>query len=234
MTYALIILVISLEFTAAFAGLYHLKKYKTGTYTKYLVYVLFFVAITELLCTYSTIAKASEFKYFGFVEGTPFQRNYWIHNVQLIVTFSYFINYFRSRLRRGFLSRFMSVLIWTFAITAIINLFVTDVYFTSISKYTYITGSIFLMVSILVYYFELLQSDNLLNFNKSLTFYVSVGLLIYYLSITPLFIYNNYYNSESSKAFNNFYLYTLAVANVIMYGTFTLGFLLCKPNQRYS
>lgn len=233
MLYAVIILIISLEFAAAFAGLYHIRKYKSGTYTKYLVYVLFFVAITELICTYSTIAEKSGFKYFGFIEGTPFQRNYWIHNIQLIITFSFFINYFRIRLKRGVIAKLIYYLIWTYIVSAIINLLFSDIYFHSISKYTYIVGSIFLMVSILIYYFELLKSDNILRFNKSLTFYISVGLLIYYLSITPLFIYSNYYNSESSDAFNNFYLYTLATANFIMYGTFTLGFLLCKPNLKY-
>ncbi|MEP2935303.1 MAG: hypothetical protein ABJM06_06270 [Gilvibacter sp.] len=232
MTYIqILITVISLEFIAAFAGLYHIRKYKTGTYTKQVVYVLFFVAISELICTYATIAEYSDFKYFGFVKGTVFERNYWIHNIQLIITFSFFINYFRTRLRRGFVSQIIFYLVRIFIITAVLNLIFTDIYFLGISKYTYITGSIFLLISILVYYFELLKSDSLLHFNKSLTFYISVGLLIYYLCITPLFIYGNYYNSDSGDAFIKFYLYTLACANLVMYGTITAAFLLCKPNN---
>ena len=117
-------------------------------------------------------------------------------------------------------------------IGALVNLLLSGVYFNGISKFTYIIGSILLLIAILVYYFELLQSDNILRFSQSLTFYISVGLLIYYLTMTPLFIYGSYYyTGESSDTFNKFYIYTLAIANVVMYGTFTLGFILCKPNQ---
>ena len=43
MEYGIIFLIMCLELIAALAGLYHIKKHKVGTYTKYLVYVLFFV-----------------------------------------------------------------------------------------------------------------------------------------------------------------------------------------------
>ncbi|WP_374958015.1 hypothetical protein [Gilvibacter sp.] len=232
MAYYVLVLVIILEFIAASAGLKYIQKYRVSKITKRLVLILFFVAITELFSTYVPIAKASDFEYFGFVKGTPFEKNFWVHNIQLIITFGFFANYFRSSLKPGLLASIIKLVIIVFMIGALVNLLLSGVYFNGISKFTYIIGSILLLIAILVYYFELLRSDNILRFSQSLTFYISVGLLIYYLTMTPLFIYGSYYyTGESSDTFNKFYIYTLAIANVVMYGTFTLGFILCKPNQ---
>ncbi|MDC7998110.1 hypothetical protein [Gilvibacter sediminis] len=225
-----VVLVICLELIAAFAGLYHIKRHQVGTYTKYVVYVLFFVAFTEIIAYTIPILVDREVGFFAALKATPFADNLWIHNPQLIVTFGFFAAFFRSRLKRGFLATLIKWGVVAYVISAIANLIFTDIMFVGISNYTYIVGSIFLLICILIYYFELLKSDNILRFSTSLTFYISVGLLIYYLCITPLFIYGRYYYQfESGDAFNQFYLYTLAVANVIMYGTFTLGFILCKP-----
>ncbi|WP_435579151.1 hypothetical protein [Gilvibacter sp.] len=225
-----VVLVICLELIAAFAGLYHIKRHQVGTYTKYVVYVLFFVAITEIVAYILPGLIDREVAILGALKGTRFESNLWIHNLQLIVTFGFFAAFFRSRLKRGFLASIIKWGVIVYVVSAIANLIFTDIMFTGISNYTYIVGSIFLLICILIYYFELLKSDNILRFSTSLTFYISVGLLIYYLCITPLFIYGRYYYQiESGEAFKQFYLYTLAVANVIMYGTFTLGFILCKP-----
>jgi uncharacterized membrane protein len=127
----------------------------------------------------------------------------------------------------------MKIAVIAFIVAAITNFFISDVFFNLISKFTMIAGSILILISILLYYFELLRGDSLLQFNKSITFYISVGLLVYYLSMTPLFIYGSYYYTDTgSQSFKKFYLNTLSVANVIMYVTFILGFLLCKPTQK--
>lgn len=232
MEYGIIFLIMCLELIAALAGLYHIKKHKVGTYTKYLVYVLFFVFFTEVISIVFPLAVSGDIELFSSLQGTPFENNFWIHNIQLVVTFAFFSAYFRSRLKRGFLAKIIQLLISVFVVGAMLNFIFTDVYFTTISKFTYIAGSILILISILFYYFELLQSDNILRFSTSLTFYISVGSLLYYLCLTPLFIYSRYYYQvDSSKIFDNFYIIALAIANIIMYGIFTLGFLLCKPNQ---
>lgn len=77
----------------------------------------------------------------------------------------------------------------------------------------------------MAYYYEMLKSDKILNFYKNLAFYVSVGVLIRYLVVTPIFIYSKYY-TNASPDFVEMYGLIIIVSNVFMYGMFITGFII--------
>ena len=56
-----------------------------------------------------------------------------------------------------------------------------------------------------------------------LTFYVSVGLLIYYLSVMPIYIYQSYV--QTSSEYREIYNVILKSLNFFLYSMFTIGFI---------
>ncbi len=222
------ILAVCLEILTACVGLFYIKTNKVGIYTKYFVYILFFIAFTEVIGTYNTIADTSGS---NVLKGTVFENNYWIHNAQLIITFTFYVSFFRNLLKNKKQKKIIGVLCVLYVLATVSNLVFSDIYFESISKFTYVTGSVFLFLTILIYYFNLLTSDYILQFKKSLPFYFSVGLLLYHLCVTPLFIYNGYYTRTVSESFVKVYFYTLITMNIIMYTIFIIGFIRCRTKK---
>lgn len=119
---------------------------------------------------------------------------------------------------------------YLFIIATILNLVLSDVYFTSASQFTALTGTLFLFLTVVVFYFELLQSDVLLNLKRFLPMYISIGILIFNLCLTPVDIFSEYFAPENpfyNQLRANVYLY----GNIFLYSTFILGFLICRKKK---
>lgn len=218
------------ELVAAIAGTYYLGKIPPLRSTKYLVYFLWLTIIVELICSYPAIAYFSEYKYFGFVEDTPYEDNYWIYNVYIIISYLFYIYYFRSFLKNKVLKSFLLYTMILYAIVAVVYLFVSDIYFNGISSVASIAGTLILTFVIIAFYFELLKSDVLLKLKHFLPLYISVGVLVFHLCLTPIDIFSEYYDDKNTfynelKA--NVYLYS----NIFLYSTFTIGFLICSRRK---
>src|SRR5690606_34876067 len=118
-----------------------------------------------------------------------------------------------------------------FVLSAVLNLILTEVFFEQSSAYSFITGTFILLTLIFVYYFEHLKSDKILYFYKSLVFYISVGLLLWHVTITPLFIYNKYFNSASPE-FVKLHSIILNICNFFLYCLYIIAFIICASNKK--
>ena len=214
-----------LELFAAITGtIFILKKPNSFKVNKYLVYFLWFTLFYDTIGGYAPINYFSNSSYFGFVENTPFKDNYWWFNMYMIISFSFFIYYFNSFIRNKVINKWLKLLIALFIITTVINLIYSNIFFNGYSIFTNVTGSIIVMISIFFYYFDLLKRDDVFALNRQLPIYISIGVLIYNLTITPSDIYSQYFNP-----YNDTYVklsgFIVLLANIIMYGTFILGFI---------
>lgn len=100
-------------------------------------------------------------------------------------------------------------------------------FFNQFSLYISMGGTIYLTFLIFIYYLDLLKSKGILTFYRSLPFYISVGLLIWHLVVTPLFIYSRFF-SLSSPDFVALHSFILKVANIFLYGILITGFVFCS------
>jgi len=220
-----------LELLAAIAGTYYLKKVAYLKSTKYLVIFLWITIFIELISSYPAIAYFSEYKYFSFIKDTPYENNYWLFNLFIIFSIVFYIYYFRSFLKGKNWKLLLKILSYLYVLSSIVNLLFTDIYFKGYSQFTTITGTLLLFLSIVVFYFELLKSDELLNIKRFLPLYISIGVLIFYLCITPINIFSEYFGGE-----NNFYIQLKAnvylYANIFLYSTYILGFIICSNEKR--
>lgn len=165
--------------------------------------------------------------------GPSFSDNYWLYNIFLILIFSFYVYYFRAFIINKIHRLILQVLALGFIFSSILYFIFTDVYFTAFSPYTMILGTILLFLSVVLFYFELLRSDIMLKLKFFLPLYISIGALIFYLCVTPIDLFSRYFSKENS-IFVNLRVTILLGANIFMYLTFIIGFLVCSEKKMYN
>ena len=219
---------------AAVAGSYYLKKtipqFKSS---KYLVLFLWITVFVEMTASYVIVAYYSDYNIFSFVENTSFVSNFWLYNIYNVIGFSFLILYFISYLKNKYWKIVFLILTIGFVVVPSIVLFSTPAFFEPPSQFIIITRTLLLFFSIILFYFELLRSNLLLELKRFLPFYISVGVLVFNLCVTPLDILFHYFNIvDGNELFVKLRLNVMLYANIFMYVTFTVGFLICSRKKK--
>lgn len=102
-------------------------------------------------------------------------------------------------------------------------LFVAN-YFETGLPYDFVISTFVIFIMVMLYLRELLKSNELINFYKSPVFYVIIALMLWYICITPLFIFNGFYLKENEE-FLSFRKIFLNTSNIILYSWYIFAFL---------
>lgn len=226
------LLVYILEIGAALAGTYYLRKTRTAVpYSGLFVGYLWLVVGVETIGYYPVFNYFNDYYYLPFLKDTLFERNFWLYNVFKVITFAILYVFFIAQLQSKKSKRIFKWITFFFVLTAVLNLILTDVFFQKSSAFSFIIGTFILLTLIFAYYFELLKSDKILYFYKSLVFYISVGLLLWYVTVTPIFIFNKYFTSTSPE-FVKLHATILNISNYFLYCMYILAFIIGSSNKK--
>ncbi|PKA84425.1 hypothetical protein ATE92_2614 [Ulvibacter sp. MAR_2010_11] len=229
LTYAVPVYI--LELLAAIAGSYYLIKVPNhNKFTKYFVCYLWLTFVVEIICTYAPIGYFSGYEYFSFVKDTRFERNNWLYNCYFAVAYTFYAYFFGHYLRDKLLQKSLYLLAGIFFICSLISLITGDYLFVQDSKFINLGGTLLLFLSVILFYFELLKSNIILNLKRFLPIYLSVGLIVFYLCTTPLTIFSQYFNAENN-IFVNLQVQLILYCNIFMYSTFIVGFIVCSGKK---
>lgn len=99
--------------------------------------------------------------------------------------------------------------------------------FTSLS---YLVGNLILLLNILHFFFNLSQSDRILFFYRERMFWISLGLLIFWLGSLPYYGLFNYLNKNYYDLLVT-YCWFVMTFNYIMYTLFMVGIVWGKKNS---
>jgi hypothetical protein len=221
----------ALQLMAALAGTYFYIKVNSTKSTRNLVLFLWLVVIIEVLGLYTTIGYYSKYRYLSFIEHSFLVSNYWLYNPFIILSFVFYTWYFREHISDKRWRQVLKYLILIYTFLSTLNLIFSDVFLNGYSHFSTIAGTLLLILSITIFYFELLKSDVLLNLKHFLPLYISVGTLIFYLCITPVDIFSRYF-----KLGNYFFVYfrlnIYFYMNIFLYSTYILGFIICSRKKK--
>lgn len=97
---------------------------------------------------------------------------------------------------------------------------------SSFPTYSIVVGGIFLLVAILIYFYEGLKQAELYNFYRNYLFYISIGLFIFYANEIPVMTLLNYF-LENNTAMNkvHFVIDLKLVVSIIFYSLYSFGIL---------
>lgn len=218
------------EVLAALVGALLLKKYK-ATYTRYFIYFLIYVVFVEIVAMYPRYVNTIDF--LKPIQKTRFYSNYWWYVIFWeIGSACFFSFYFQKTLKTKRYKSILKYLRYVFIIASIVVI-ITDL--DKLFIYQFSTIQYFNTVMILLcasfYFIEALRSERLLTFSKSMGFYVSVALFIWWLVTTPMNIYSKYYNADDMD-FVNLNWAMMAFSNVFMYSVFAFGLIVSKPEKQ--
>lgn len=221
------------EILAAVTGLFYYKKYKV-TAVRYFIWFLVYVVIIELIGGYPRYVR--DYPFLSSIEAilkdTKFERNFWwftfFWNIASAVFYSF---YFRKVIKSN---KFISIIKYStllFVACSIIYIgLYWDAFFVSSLSFINIFGTSIILMSIMFYFIEILQSDKILSFHKSINFIISAVLLIWFLIITPLVFYQMYYSTADwIFVFSRRMIYLFT--NIFMYSSFTIALIWCKPQN---
>lgn len=227
--YSLIIFLV--ELIAAVTGLFLYKKYK-GTAAIYFIYFLVYAIIIENLGKYNSLMNSYNSLNWlkELVYGTLFEKNYWWFQLFWIIgSPMFFAHYFYlvSKLERN--KKVIKIVTIAFFVLSIISLLCfSEKLFTGYITLNFILSLLMTLFLVFTYYFELLKSDEVLNFYKSISFYISVGNLFFWLLITPLTFYEIYFSiADWNFIILKWQIFLFSI--VFMYLTFTIGLIVSKP-----
>ena len=185
----------------------------------YFPFYLLFIVLSEFLGDYLKVHNMvyENIHFFNYFE-IPIEFNF---------SFWLFFNFFKNT-RYRMLPIICSVIYLLCWIIDIVYLSRLRFFFYSFS---YTIGNLVLLVLILLYFIQLVMSDAILSFRENMMFWVSLGLLLYYLGSFP------YYGLHNTIAFkyreiNIAYTYIVDILDCLMYLMFTFSFIWGKPNTK--
>jgi hypothetical protein len=108
------------------------------------------------------------------------------------------------------------------------NIFWSENHFYAISL-SISFGCVSILFLSLVYFFQLLKSNSILDFKSQMPFWFSTGLLTFYLGCLPYLTFFNSIAISNERAFVEAYRWVFIILNYTMYILFTIGFICSKP-----
>ena len=201
------------EFVAAFLAGINYKKFK-GSKEKYFLHFLWFTLIIDLI---------------GDILGDFYEvENYFIYNLYMLVSFPFFYYWYFSILQKRIHKTYVIMFSSVFLLTAFWNLI--DQSWEVYHKYTFVTGALFTLTCAIFHFWQLLNSDEVLEVKYKLSFWISTGLLLFNMGMIPFMLLSEYFDFSS----NAYYFFVIIGLNLILYGCYSLGFLWTKEKYNRS
>jgi hypothetical protein len=155
-------------------GILYWYKLKQSLPLKLFMWFLVYSLITEIVGTY--------FAFYAKIN-TALIYNTW--NLISYLFYSYlFLVIIKNKTKR----KVIFYLTLTYLIYELVNTLFYQNYLTDVYAYSTILIKIFLVITILMYFLELLKSDLILNVKESMFFWISLGVLIYSIGFIPVFV----------------------------------------------
>ena len=204
----------SIIFTEIFSfliGIIYFKKLK-NTYWIWFVVYLTFISFAEL------------FAKFG-LENFPNYRKYYYNYFIIPLEFLFFFWLYSKKSLKNNYVFYSSIFIYLISLLALIFGYDEVRIIGSIS---YTVGNLCLAVMIFLEFFKQIKSDEILNFNKNIMFYVNFGVLLFYIGTLPLFTFDKFLFENDKNLWSNYFTFFLFSVN-LMYLLFTAAFIWGKP-----
>jgi uncharacterized membrane protein YfcA len=217
---SLIIVLNILEASAFVSSIIYWRKIR-NTYWRWFSFYLLFIVISEAIGAYLATRETNTLN------------NAFFNYFEIPMEFLFFFWLFSRSFKKTKYSWLPVVCSGVYVLSWVLDI----IYFNKMRfifySLSYTVGNLLLLVLILQFFIRLVMSDEILTFRKNMLFWVSSGLLLFYLGSFP------YYGLRNTIAYNyqdiyTTYSYIAYILNCFMYLMFIFSFVWGKPNLRSS
>ncbi|MFK5973047.1 MAG: hypothetical protein QM485_07175 [Flavobacteriaceae bacterium] len=205
-----LLLITILEFVTAVLATVLFKKY-TDSREKYFLYFLWFTVFVEI--------GGALMRYVFSVE------NFWLYNFYMVISFLFYFYWYYLILKQKNVQRTVLVFSVVFTGVALWNLVFQS--WAEYHQYTFVVGALFTLIVTVFHFWQLLYSNQILVIQYKLSFWISSGLLLFYIGMVPLMLLSRYFKLTGSS----YYILIISL-NGILYGCYIIGFLWTK--EKYN
>jgi hypothetical protein len=204
-----------------------------------IIYILYFIAIVVYAIFYFKKSFDVDLKYFlgyliamftfemiaSYVKYNLALYNLWVYNTLTFVEFNLLFLFTKQILISAKTKKTVSRISIFFNIIYLLTTFYylyQGIYLETYNSIASISGSLLIAIVLFLFYRDFLSSNEILNYKKSLTFWIAFGLLFYYLGTIPITSIINNMKGTSITVID--YLYNIQfVLLIFMYSCFILG-----------
>lgn len=114
----------------------------------------------------------------------------------------------------------------------LISLFIETVLHSYFKFYSlsYALGVLLLLIIVIMFLLELIKNQSLQNFTQHKMFYITIGILLFYLGSLPFYAFKDYF-WEQYKSIGKVYWHVATFLNCVMYCMFTASFIWGKSKS---
>lgn len=192
----------SLEFITALIATITWKKYRS-TQDRNFVYFFWVVLIMDVS---------------GFLIDSKIP-NQFIYNLLLFFYFVFLFSWYYKILENKLSLKLFTVLYFFVVIISIIK----QNFFEELLSIHFVGGSLIIVFCALLYFKQLLNSNAILSIKHSLSFWITIGNIIFFVGMLPIFLLQKYMDLSYLA-----YGIVITVVNFITYSCYILGFIWTK------
>lgn len=203
------------ELMACVTGFIYWKKIRDTYWRWFPIYLLVIVCVEIMGALTEGDFNMNLYSYFGIP-------------IQFLFFFWLFNRYFKP----------LPPVVWTIiATTVYIIALLTELVFLRnetlfFSSLSYTVGNVMLAILVLIFFSRFISSEKILGFKSDMMFWVSLGLLIFYLGSLPFYgLYNTIRDDKKYPGLLNTYWSVQMIFNYLMYTFFTIAFIWGKPKS---
>ncbi len=204
-----------IELITAIVATIYFFKYK-HTCLKYFLFMLWYVVFNEFLSYFLKIYHITN-------------KTVIIYNIYHLINFTLLFILFKTYVKKSTHKKYITGFLIIYIISFFGNMIIQN-YLKQSLTIPFIVASLFLIISIVFYFAEILNTNKVLYVNRNLFFWISIGLLLYHFGKIPTRILRNYY-----KEIPNFESIFIAESSlsIIMNICFIIGFIWSEKDRPY-
>ena len=206
------------ELLAAIAGTIYFYKYR-GMFLKYFLLILWYTVINE---------------FSGLIlEKMGVRTNVIIYNIYHLINFSFLFLVFRIYVKKDILKKCITLFMGLYILSFFVNL-IFENYLVRVQTVPFFIAAIGIIISVLFYFSQVLNTNEVLYVRQNLLFWISVGYLLYLSGSLPIRVIRNFYTDAYSSETLKYILDASGLLSIVMNICFILGFIWHKKDQQYS
>lgn len=218
-----------LELLAAVSASYYWLKTRDEGIRPF-VWYLWFIVFIETVAMYPYLYEYMSHDLQNWFYDSKICRNSWLYNFYdpiVVFLLGKFI-ILNTKLKRTHLA--IRGLSFGFLFFAIIYYVFENDFFATNMEFPMLVSALVIIVMVAFYLLEMLKSERIIDLKKSHVFLLLIALAIWYTCVSPLFIFNNYYNTAYPR-FVEFRFGLLVILNNILYTYYILVFIFTLRNK---
>ena len=205
-----------LALATALVGTFLYPHYK-DTKAKYFIWIIWYGVITEFV---------GEHYYKWFDQ----HNSQIIYNLYTLVSITFFLWWFRTLLTSTKRKAFVKYFIFVFWIVNIVNaISLLNVLYQS-TRYAYVIGVIFLVITICYFFIEMFNKEVVLKIRDSMYFWFALGVLLFFATFLPFYV-TTFFFAKDAISIVPLYVAVFTL-NFVMNTCFVIGFLKAKNSAK--